>query len=61
MKTIIVAVAAWTIGAALGFFLAWATVRYLRRQTLTSSRRKVCVPQYEMSWHKRPCHFERTK
>ena len=32
MKTIIVAVAAWTIGAALGFFLAWATVRYLRRR-----------------------------
>ena len=32
MKTIIVAVAAWAIGAALGFFLAWATVRYLRRR-----------------------------
>ena len=32
MKTIIVAVAAWAIGAALGFFLSWATVRYMRRR-----------------------------
>lgn len=32
MKTVIIAAAAWAIGAVLGYFLCWATVRRLRHR-----------------------------